>query len=69
MSPTSLLKAMEHPLFKIHFEQKTYQSSSEKLIERLTLYLWAVLSLSECLTLCDPVDSSPPGEEAIFSLG
>ena len=46
MSPTSLLKAMEHPLFKIHFEQKTYPSSGEKLIERLTLYLWAVLSRS-----------------------
>ena len=30
---------MEHQLFKTQFEQKTYQSSGEKMIERLTLYL------------------------------
>ena len=39
ISPTSLLKAMEYQLFKTQFEQKTYQSSGEKMIERLTLYL------------------------------
>ena len=33
----------------------------EKLSAQLTIYAAAAKSLQSCLTLCDPIDGSPPG--------
>ena len=43
-----------------HFTEEDIQGT-DKYMKDFSLVVIAVKSLQSCLTLCDPIDSSPPG--------